>query len=40
MLNEQIQKLLNNLIQMEHVSTALYLAMSTYIASRKQLLIA
>ncbi|GLY09447.1 ferritin [Bacillus badius] len=34
MLNEQIQKLLNNLIQVEHVSTTLYLAMSAYMASR------
>lgn len=29
-MNEQIQKLLNNLIQLEHVSSTLYLAMSNY----------
>lgn len=34
MLNEQVQKLLNNLIQIEHVSTTLYLAMSAYMAAR------
>ncbi len=34
MLNEQIQKLLNNLIQIEHVSTTLYLAMSAYMANQ------
>ncbi|WP_108671889.1 ferritin [Peribacillus acanthi] len=34
MLNEQVQKLLNNLIQIEHVSTTLYLAMSAYMANR------
>lgn len=34
MLNEQIQKLLNNLIGIEHVSTTLYLAMSAYMANQ------
>ncbi|MDG5470535.1 ferritin [Jeotgalibacillus sp. ET6] len=34
MLNEQIQKLLNNLISIEHLSTTLYLAMSAYMASK------
>lgn len=34
MLDEQIRKLLNNLIQIEHVSTTLYLAMSAYMATR------
>ncbi|PLR95145.1 ferritin [Bacillus sp. T33-2] len=29
-MNEQIQNLVNNLIQLEHVSSALYLAMSNY----------
>ncbi|MFS0861996.1 ferritin [Fredinandcohnia sp. 179-A 10B2 NHS] len=29
-MNEELQKLLNNLIQIEHVSTTLYLAMSAY----------
>ncbi|HYK72217.1 MAG TPA: ferritin [Pseudoneobacillus sp.] len=29
-MNEEIQKLFNNLIQIEHVSTTLYLAMSAY----------
>lgn len=29
-MNEQIQKLLNNLIQLEHVSSTLYLAMFNY----------
>ncbi|GAA3314118.1 hypothetical protein GCM10020331_005880 [Ectobacillus funiculus] len=30
MINEQIQQLINNLIQIEHVSSTLYLAMSNY----------
>ncbi len=30
MINEQVQKLVNNLIQIEHVSSTLYLAMSNY----------
>ncbi|MBN8192754.1 ferritin [Bacillus sp. NTK074B] len=34
MLNDQIQKLVNNLIQIEHVSTTLYLAMSAYMANQ------
>lgn len=34
MLDEQIQKLLNNLIQIEHVSSTLYLAMSAYMSNR------
>ncbi|TDL82507.1 ferritin [Peribacillus frigoritolerans] len=34
MLDEQIRKLLNNLIQIEHVSATLYLAMSAYMATR------
>ncbi|MED4533389.1 ferritin [Metabacillus fastidiosus] len=29
-MNEELQKLINNLIQIEHVSTTLYLAMSAY----------
>ncbi|MFB5282563.1 ferritin [Peribacillus sp. Hz7] len=29
-MNEELQKLMNNLIQIEHVSTTLYLAMSAY----------
>lgn len=29
-MNEELQKLFNNLIQVEHVSTTLYLAMSAY----------
>ncbi|MFD2446574.1 ferritin [Bacillus sp. CGMCC 1.16607] len=29
-MNEELQKLFNNLIQIEHVSTTLYLAMSSY----------
>ena len=29
-MNEELQKLFNNLIQIEHVSTTLYLAMSAY----------
>jgi ferritin len=29
-MNEELQKLLNNVIQIEHVSTTLYLAMSAY----------
>ncbi|MFE4047704.1 MULTISPECIES: ferritin [unclassified Priestia] len=29
-MNEQVQKLVNNLIQIEHVSSTLYLAMSNY----------
>ncbi len=34
MMNDQIQKLVNNLIQIEHVSTTLYLAMSAYMANQ------
>ncbi|MED4533386.1 ferritin [Metabacillus fastidiosus] len=30
-MNEELQKLINNLIQIEHVSTTLYLAMSAYL---------
>ncbi|XXM71295.1 ferritin [Lysinibacillus sphaericus] len=33
-MNEQLQKLINNLIQIEHVSTTLYLAMSAYMANQ------
>jgi ferritin len=33
-MNEQLQKLINNLIQVEHVSTTLYLAMSAYMANQ------
>lgn len=33
MINEQIEKLVNNLIQVEHVSSTLYLAMSAYMGS-------
>lgn len=33
-LNEQMQKLINNLIQIKHVSTTLYLAMSAYLANQ------
>ncbi|AXN40664.1 ferritin [Peribacillus butanolivorans] len=34
MLNEQIQKLLNNLIGIENLSSTLYLAMSAYMATK------
>lgn len=34
MLSDQIQKLVNNLIGIEHVSTTLYLAMSAYMANQ------
>ncbi len=30
-MNEELQRLFNNLIQIEHVSTTLYLAMSAYL---------
>ncbi|MCA1055638.1 ferritin [Rossellomorea aquimaris] len=33
-MNDQLQKLVNNLIQIEHVSTTLYLAMSAYMANQ------
>ncbi|MGD7050803.1 ferritin [Rossellomorea marisflavi] len=33
-MNEQMQKLITNLIQIEHVSTTLYLAMSAYLANQ------
>ncbi len=30
MVREEVQQLINNLIQIEHISTTLYLAMSAY----------
>lgn len=34
MMNDELQRLFNNLIQFEHVSTTLYLAMSAYMGKQ------